>query len=886
MRRLTFAATLLLLLSLGPAIAQAAGDDSRQAAAPTVLLDLKSFWRAHLTQGTELVRLRNGELTAVHDLMFYERRKEGGKWVTRLRPHPQAGYWPLPPADWTAPDFNDYSWALLSGPFGTGPYKSPSYWYRSIPLLCLRGKFEISDPARCRDVRLSLGIHGGAVVYLNGRELTRIALPAGRIDPLTPAEDYPLDAFLTPRGELLSMRGPADAKKYPQRFALRIRGVRDLHIDPSWLRRGTNVLAIEIHRAPAPEVMYTGRAKGITREALKRRYAWWPRAALVAARLTARGAGVVRRPRPLHVWGYSVTQMLTPAHDDGPAQPPKELYLVGARNGAFSAQVVAAADRPTRGLGVRPTALKGPGGAVIAASAVEVRYGLADAKVRRGPVYFSGLEVHPPALMPLRGQQAIQPIWITVHVPADAPAGEYAGQVEISAQGERPLAVPLRLRVHGWSVPDSKEFFTFIGMFQSPESVAMQYKVPMWSQRHWRLVGKSLEQMGRIGVKTVYITAIRQTHLGNRHAMIRFVRRAGGQYEPDFSIAERYLDLAVRHLGKVPVVGLYCWETYDSGGKYHFGRYARKDRPILITVVDPATGALSEAEGPRWGTPQCRAFWRPVFDGVRRLLARYGMADSLMAGVCGDFEPTAQALADIKAASGGVPWISHSHTVRHGVGPKRQYPTGYIAAAWGGHARLADPQFAGRAYGWKNDFHRVMTRSFPTTPTAQRLCLERLVCSSIMPRRRGDRPDYGLHGIGRLGADFWPVLGKEGKWYGTLFAHYPQTRWGQLNVALWMPAMFSPGKDGAIATVRSEMFRENAQEIEARIFIEKVLLDSSRRARLGDELATRCQKVLDDRIRFILRSFSDRAQMGPAWQVLSEKLYEAAAKVAEALGRQ
>ena len=47
--------------------------------------------------------------------------------------------------------------------------------------------------------------------------------------------------------------------------------------------------------------------------------------------------------------------------------------------------------------------------------------------------------------------------------------------------------------------------------------------------------------------------------------------------------------------------------------------------------------------------------------------------------------------------------------------------------------------------------------------------------------------------------------------------------------------------------------------------------------------ADRAKRVLDERIRMILRAVRDRALMGPAWQMQSEMLYEAAGQVARAL---
>jgi hypothetical protein len=81
-------------------------------------------------------------------------------------------------------------------------------------------------------------------------------------------------------------------------------------------------------------------------------------------------------------------------------------------------------------------------------------------------------------------------------------------------------------------------------MAQSPESLAMHYKVPMWSERHWELIEQSFQQLGRIGNKTVHLRLICRTNFGDSESMVRWVPQQDGGYKYSFSIFERYLDTA------------------------------------------------------------------------------------------------------------------------------------------------------------------------------------------------------------------------------------------------------------------------------------------------------------------------------------------------------
>ena len=57
----------------------------------------------------------------------------------------------------------------------------------------------------------------------------------------------------------------------------------------------------------------------------------------------------------------------------------------------------------------------------------------------------------------------------------------------------------------------------------------------------------------------------------------------------------------------------------------------------------------------------------------------------------------------------------------------------------------------------------------------------------------------------------------------------------------------APGPDGPVATGRMEAFRQGIQECEARIVIERALMDSKLKAKLGAELVKRCEEHLHAR---------------------------------------
>jgi Glycoside hydrolase 123, catalytic domain/Glycoside hydrolase 123 N-terminal domain len=887
--RLTIICILGLLMSL------LTGTWARAGSAGAVL-EAGSYWRCRYTGGTDLVLTADGKRISVHPTMPRAKSSkivDGEKKRTSiLRAHPHSTIWAVPKPNWATAEYDDSTWARLKGPFLIGKYRRPQFGYRSVPMVCLRGRFKVTNPAA--GLRLSAVYQGGIIVYVNGKEIARRHLPEGKIKPGAAAEPYALEAFVDEGNYLLDLKKPA--AKNAARHAKRLREFKDLVIPASALRKGTNVLALEIHRAPAAGVMFMRKAKSMRYNIIKHtKSAWWSRVGLKTLQLTGGAAASLPtasngRPKGFQVWTSPIFQELTPSNYGDPCDLPGRIRLCTGRGGVVSGQLVASSNAAFKGLKVKVSALKGPG--TIPASAFQLRYVRPGWKRGRSrtPVFME-LEEFPADPVPVLGKGgALQPVWLTVRVPADAAPGEYRGKVTVSAAGASSVDVPVTLRVVNWQVPASKDYrHSFLEFIQSPESVALHYKVEMWSEKHWKLLDRTFRLLGEVGSDMLWLTAQRKTHFGNEHAMIRF-RKKGNSYQPDLSIAEKYVALAAKHMGRIEVLSLYCYRC-PWGPGMHFGNHKGKDLPVLISVLGP-DGKLQKVEGPKWGTPECIALWKPVFEGIKKIAAKHGISEKqVMIGATGDVPPTDIALETLKAASGGRLWIFESHVSRMTLGTKKDHPTGYITRAWGGDGKHQDPDF-GRGYGWKNrlvPWRTVNREHFDDHPLPfLRVRLEAMVTNIIYHKTVGRNKDYGTHGIGRLGADFWNVLkGGRGR-KAELCGRYPETAWGQLKVSYCAQHFLRPGRDGAIGTAQLEMFRESAQEIEARTFIERALEDKVLCARLGAELARRARQLLDTRTRVaqISAAFGKirdwRSILALGVQELSEQLYATAAEVSAA----
>jgi hypothetical protein len=224
----------------------------------------------------------------------------------------------------------------------------------------------------------------------------------------------------------------------------------------------------------------------------------------------------------------------------------------------------------------------------------------------------------------------------------------------------------------------------------------------------------------------------------------------------------------------------------------------------------------------------------------------------------------------------------HSHfycLAHHG------YKVGLCAAVWGIGCNPTESGESG--YGWKSPFRLTLNSRYDlgnSSPMHVWMTLAEKWMGAKAPGKGGDdSPLNGTKGMGRMGADFWLVL-KDGRGEPNrrrLCGRYPESAWGQLSLENCTTAILSPGPEGPLATARAEGLRQCVQTMEARISMERALVDNAQRARLGDDLAGRCRKLIDERRRAVFQGGAVFAKSD--WVTSAGQLYALAQEVAEKL---
>lgn len=498
-----------------------------------------------------------------------------------------------------------------------------------------------------------------------------------------------------------------------------------------------------------------------------------------------------------------------------------------------------------------------PAGAKIPASAVRVLYAISTStpgKTWLNPYRFDGLFEAIPAVVPVIAVPppprarfftwpvdrkdfapgAVAPLWFTVRVPRDARPGVYEGSVSVAAEGLPPTSVPLRVNVSAWTARDPKNFRLQLFPCSLEESLAMYYDVPLWSDRHFELIGKSLALGTELNARQAFANLVVEADVygSNPESLVRWIKQPDGSYKHDFTIFDKYLETVAKAIGKPHPLQL-GW-----AGGIRVG-----DPPPAVSVLDPQSGKIEKMAQPAAYTnvEASVAFWKPVFDEVRRKLKARGWTDETIFGcnfwISGPLPPSTIDVANKLWPGGEWGYFSHQGpTVFTGSDTNVAMKVrllGYIYNGNGPHGIRKTWEPASRSIQCKVYRNNCCAGDLGYNSTKEDLPLME------MRWRAEEMLRMGFDGWASFGLDAFPLKTPSGG-YAYRGRSFGTRGWGP---EMTVGALLYPGPDGPVATERYEALREGLQLTEALLDIEQAIAANPP----GADLLRRAARYRDER---------------------------------------
>ena len=225
----------------------------------------------------------------------------------------------------------------------------------------------------------------------------------------------------------------------------------------------------------------------------------------------------------------------------------KDAPLLRAWRGErVSAQAVLATPKELENVSITVSDLKS-GKNIIPASTVKkyfVRYVLAEPFYNKKDSMLEADRLDPIETMKVEANTT-RPIWLDIHVPANAAAGIYKGTVTMNCDG-KVLSLPLQLQVANRTLPEPSKWAFHLDLWQNPYAVARYYQVPLWSQQHFDLMRPMMELLAAAGQKIITCSVISRPWNGQTfdpfESMIAKMKQIDGSWRYDYTVFDKWVE--------------------------------------------------------------------------------------------------------------------------------------------------------------------------------------------------------------------------------------------------------------------------------------------------------------------------------------------------------
>ena len=153
-----------------------------------------------------------------------------------------------------------------------------------------------------------------------------------------------------------------------------------------------------------------------------------------------------------------------------------------------------------------------------------------------------------------------QPVWVSVKVPSDTPAGLYRGKLIVRYGKFYRISLPVELEVTDMTLPDPSEWKFHLDLWQNPYSVARYHSVELWSKEHFEYMLPVMQRLADAGQKVITATIMDRPWNGQTQdpfgSMIVKTKSSDGTWSYDYSIFDRWVEFMMS-LGIDRQIGCY-----------------------------------------------------------------------------------------------------------------------------------------------------------------------------------------------------------------------------------------------------------------------------------------------------------------------------------------
>jgi hypothetical protein len=229
-----------------------------------------------------------------------------------------------------------------------------------------------------------------------------------------------------------------------------------------------------------------------------------------------------------------------------------------------------------------------------------------------------------------------QPVWLSIQVPANTPAGVYKGTMNVKG-GSTTVNMPYEVTVLDHTLPAPKDWQFHLDLWQSPYAIARVYNVKPWSDAHFKAMKPYMKMLADAGQKVITATIIYDPWNSQTEdiygTMVKWTKKKNGTWAYDYSIFDKWVQFMM-DMGIQKEINCYSMIPWNLKF-YYYDEAAAKDTFI---VAKPGSAAYA-------------SHWQPMLnDFVKHLKAKGWFNKTAIAMDERPMEDMQQAMAVIRKA--------------------------------------------------------------------------------------------------------------------------------------------------------------------------------------------------------------------------------------------
>ncbi len=230
----------------------------------------------------------------------------------------------------------------------------------------------------------------------------------------------------------------------------------------------------------------------------------------------------------------------------------------------------------------------------------------------------------------------VQPIWVSVRIPADAAPGKYTGRLIVKGDNFSRCTLPFELEVSDRVLPEPSDWKFHLDLWQNPYSVARYYNVELWSKEHFDLMRPVMKILADAGQKSVTATILDRPWNGQTYdpfgSMVVKTRNADGSWSYDYTVFDRWVEF-----------------MEEVGIDRQINCYSMIPWALKFDYVDGETGRTEYIDAAP-GTAAYRVYWSQFIADFAQHLKDKGWFDKTMIAMDERPEEAMQAALEVVRA--------------------------------------------------------------------------------------------------------------------------------------------------------------------------------------------------------------------------------------------